>query len=310
MIRPQKSLAVLIHVLMATIVAAHSPASNAANGTEALRPNRAPSAEVQATGGVSDLSGPAPQVEAPMVSLVMPSSGSRVPPLEMNQTAAGPAPLSSDAAVREFQSAAMVIPTALIAHGIRNLGALNLPKLIAKIPEVALTFQPWLSVPAGDGKNFRLFTSWQRTQFVGSVGVNRELWERLDGSARSVIALNAYLNALGFYDTNYRTTIALWFLALDEPRMLLTPADYRFAVEQARIAASPTPQDGSGGGDLGGILYKQSMLRRIIQRASEDSTSDNEAKLLMVYRVALIVGIEVGWGKKPEQLKSNSRGTN
>ena len=139
---------------------------------------------------------------------------------------------TTDQLNQQFLTEAAVIPSALIAGGITRIGQLDLRLFIKQISLIPIQFELWSKVANGtpSGRFFTRFNHGTSNQKNSQrIFVNAQLWFRLPQAYRPAVSLNAALSALGYNDSFYQMTTALWFFSQTNITQALTKSEYNYA---------------------------------------------------------------------------------
>lgn len=195
----------------------------------------------------------------------------------------------------DFTAQARVIPQALLADGYRQVGRLDLQRLLGEIETVQTSVVGQLDYAPGESgagtTNLRNSAHWRRTAEGRQIRLNGKRWQKTKRKLRPMLALHEHLGALGYRDGEFSCSSALWTLGDERARNILSREERALVEEAARSACQVASNGGStvvtGGGDSWNVHAKvtliENALASAVQAPDRASRADAVGKILAAF---------------------------
>jgi hypothetical protein len=200
-----------------------------------------------------------------------------------------------DSVVTSFRSAALKIPRKL-EQKYSHLGRIKISTLIGKIETLSMTSVDKVKFPSAGG-NVRSSAYWVREKTGPKMFISRDFWPLTPKSVAPFIALHEVLGALGYADTDYNISAAMWLLSAREADVLNDDEKETIVEYVASRSGAGGIIGVGGGGDMGGPWLKISTLKVQLQDIAKMNSATERRQKLEVMLYVIDMGVEFQWNR-------------
>lgn len=195
---------------------------------------------------------------------------------------------------QDFLKQGKIIPQALLRLGYDQFGELNIKAMMQKMDGVRILSAPaqQIMLKNSDG---RPTAHWRREAGSTSVTVSPEFWDDYMPETKPLIALHEFLGGVGFDDTNYHLSSALWLLSTPEAQKNLNPGEQKIIQNYISKAKNTGGVIGvGGGGDVVSCYVKKNVLLKKLRAFAEMRGPEREQGMSYLFLI-LNMDINLKW---------------
>lgn len=204
----------------------------------------------------------------------------------------------------EFIKSAGQIPNALINHGYRQIGQLDLLNMIRTMssPNVQIVVVPQLKYAVSQDQ-VRSSAYYFCDPKTSRITISQMLWSQTPKQIRPILALHEFLGCSRFNDSIYNLSTVLNLISLPKTSKILSRSELAVLEDYAGKRLVVASRGGGiigvgGGGDMGGAYIKSWVLEKNLDDMKKARSVADRDRAFTMLRFQLETGLEIKWKQR------------